>query len=616
MGCLRLSLVSSSRLGSIQLTMRLRHLRLRDYRCFEDTDWIPLNKFSVFIGKNDGGKSSALHALKVILSNQPLEDADHRQTGIDEETEAPTRAAEVSIELEFEHDETAFIVRARRSLGGVTAFELQAELVADARLNQDLQGQTLPVLRDLCTAVGIAAPGPQNRKDTFLNALIAHRASLPTHVGWKPLPAALRLSFPICLSYDDASAQDPESAVRNFASAFFKSEIQSSVIEATNDLRASVQIQINEKAAEIAAILKSECEEVESVEIPLAEDAFSDLKVSRIRVTKTDGTDVDWTRIGRGKKREMSLAVFRWQNKILAEHLEGTADAKPVVVLFDEPDINLDYQAQCKVTQSLEAMCSGNRCQAIVATHSHNLIDSVPIDSLVFFGPDVPEPSKRVWSYDPATDDLDYERVFLKALGVSNASFFNEKLFVCCSGETEIGSLPILFADQTHKSLAMSGVLLLNGFNDDGALDAAVILRKNKRRYVLLMDSDMKEHRRCGEATLQSKHGLEPQHVRYLGEKEFEDMFDDQTWSAALNELPQVEIEGDDPKIWTTDEIGEMRASPKFSAAVQSSAEMVSLEGRSKPKLGVRVARKAIELERVPEALTQVLEYIAERAAE
>ncbi|TRU02995.1 MAG: hypothetical protein EWV60_23135 [Microcystis sp. Msp_OC_L_20101000_S702] len=596
--------------------MFLRRLRLRDYRCFEDTDWIPLNRFSVFIGKNDGGKSSALHALKVILSNQPLEDADHRQTGIDEETDVPTRAAEISIELEVEHDELTSIIRAKRSLGGVTAFELQSELVADARLNQDLHGQTMPQLKELCTAVGIAAPGPQNRKDTFLNALTTHRDSLPTHVGWKPLPTALRQAFPICLSYDDSSAHDPESAVRTFASTFFKSEIQSEVIDATKDLRANVQQKINEKAAEIAAILKSECEEVESVEIPLAEDAFSDLKVLRIRVTKTDGTDVDWTRIGRGKKREMSLAVFRWQNKILAEHLDGAADAKPVVVLFDEPDINLDYQAQCKVTQSLEAMCSGDRCQAIVATHSHNLIDSVPIDSLVFFGPDVPDPSRRVWSYDSATDDLDYERVFLKALGVSNASFFNEKLFVCCSGETEIGAMPILFADRMHRSLSMSGVLLLNGFNDDGALDAAVILRKNKRRYVLIMDADMKAHRRCGAAVLQSKHGLEPQHVKYLGDNEFEDLFDDHTWAAALNELPQVEVDGEEPKVWTPDEIREMRNSPKFSAAVQGSAETVSLEGRSKPKLGVRVARKAIELGSVPDALVQALDYIAERATE
>ncbi len=596
--------------------MQLKRLRLRDYRCFEDTDWILLNQFSVFIGKNDGGKSSALHALKVILSNQPLEDADHRQTGIDAGTGNAIRAMEVSVELEVEHDNANHLIRAKRSLGGVTSFEIQAELVADDRLNQDLDGLTMQELKDLCSAVSIAAAGHQNRKDTFLTALTTHRDSQQKHTGWKSLPTPVKQALPICLSYDDSSAQDPETAVRNFATAFFKAEIQAEVATATAELRANVQQKINEKATEVAAILKSECEEVESVEIPIADDAFSDLKVSRVRVTKTDGTDVDWTRIGRGKKREMSLAVFRWQNKILTEHLEGDAEARPVVVLFDEPDINLDYQAQCKVTQSLESMCASGRCQAVVATHSHNLIDSVPIDALVFFGPDVPEPSKRVWSYDAATHDLDFERVFLKALGVSNASFFNENLFVCCSGETEIGSLPILFSHLKHKSLAMSGILLLNGFNDDGALDAAVILRKNKRRYVLLMDSDVKGHKRCGEATLKSSHGIEPEHVHYLGIKEFEDMFDDETWVATLNELPQVAVEGSEPNIWTVTEVAEMRSTVKFSAAIQNSAEQVSLEGRSKPKLGVRVARKSIELNRVPAALSGILDYIAQRAAE
>lgn len=596
--------------------MLLQRLRLVNYRCFEDTGWIPLSKFSVFIGKNDGGKSSALHALKLLLSQMPLEDADHHQTGIDEVKETPKRAAEVSVELEVEHENNLSILRARRSLGGVTAFEIQAELVADARLNQDLDGLTMQQLRDLCADVSISVTGHQNRKETFLTALITHRDSMPKHIGWKALPTPLKQKFPICLSYDDSTAQDPESAVRNFASSFYKAEIQTDVIDATSGLRAMVQERINNKAKDIAIILKSECEEVESVEIPLAEDAFSDLKVSRVRVTKTDGTDVDWTRIGRGKKREMSLAVFRWQNKILAEHLEDDAEARPVVVLFDEPDINLDYQAQCKVTESLEAMCASHRCQAVVATHSHNLIDSVPIDSLVFFGPDVPDPAKRIWSYDSATNDLDYERVFLKALGVSNASFFNEKLFVCCSGETEIGVLPILFAHHIQKSLSMSGVLLLNGFNDEGALDAAVILRKNKRRYVLLMDADMKEHKRCGAVNLQNKHGLDPRHVWYLGEREFEDMFDDETWVKTMNDLPPLDEEGTDPKTWVAEDIRRMRPSSKFSAALLDSAKNVSIEAGSKPKLGVRVARKAIELGTVPEALTQILDYIAERSAE
>ena len=546
----------------------------------------------------------------------PLEDADHHQTGIDEVKETPKRAAEVSVELEVEHENNLSILRARRSLGGVTAFEIQAELVADARLNQDLDGLTMQQLRDLCADVSISVTGHQNRKETFLTALITHRDSMPKHIGWKALPTPLKQKFPICLSYDDSTAQDPESAVRNFASSFYKAEIQTDVIDATSGLRAMVQERINNKAKDIAIILKSECEEVESVEIPLAEDAFSDLKVSRVRVTKTDGTDVDWTRIGRGKKREMSLAVFRWQNKILAEHLEDDAEARPVVVLFDEPDINLDYQAQCKVTESLEAMCASHRCQAVVATHSHNLIDSVPIDSLVFFGPDVPDPAKRIWSYDSATNDLDYERVFLKALGVSNASFFNEKLFVCCSGETEIGVLPILFAHHIQKSLSMSGVLLLNGFNDEGALDAAVILRKNKRRYVLLMDADMKEHKRCGAVNLQNKHGLDPRHVWYLGEREFEDMFDDETWVKTMNDLPPLDEEGTDPKTWVAEDIRRMRPSSKFSAALLDSAKNVSIEAGSKPKLGVRVARKAIELGTVPEALTQILDYIAERSAE
>jgi len=589
---------------------QLTAFRLTNYRCFEDTDWIGLNRFSVFIGKNDGGKSSALHALKVVLACQQFEDADHRQVGVEEEAGTILRANELAAYLRINVEGAEVLLRGYRVLGSATVFEIETELVQETRLNQDLASLSLPALKELCQQLSLDAEGNQARKETFLQCLTKVRESLPKHKGWAALPAGLRNAFPVCLSYDETTSLDPEGAVRTFASNFFKTELQEGIRASTRELREQTQTKLNLKAEEVARILQSECDEIVGVEIPIADDAFSDLKVNRVRITKRDGTEVDWTRIGRGKKREMSLAVFRWQNSLLTEHLESAEQAqKAVIVLFDEPDINLDYQSQCKVTESLEAMSRHERCQAIVATHSHNLIDSVPIDSLIFFGPDVPDPIRRIWTYSAASDDLEFEKVFLRSLGISNATFFNERMFVCCSGETEIGALPLLFRHTTGRSMSMSGVLLINGFNDSGAVDAAKILRKNGRKYVLLMDSDMLTDSKCGQVNIKQKSGLDLAYVRYLGSKEFEDLFDDDVWCATLNELPQVDSDADS-KTWANEEVASFRNSAKFSEAIRSAAEAYSLEGRSKPKLGVRVARKAIELERIPELLTETIELI------
>lgn len=605
------SLVFSARLGCLQLSMFcLTGLRLQNYRCFGDTGWIPLNKFSVFIGKNDGGKSSALHAIRQFLLGLPFEDADHQQLSVDEASTTVERASELVIGIRADVDGVPTEMRAYHQLGEETAFQVETDLVDNPVLNQDVSAMNLSTLRGLCVSLELEVVGRQTERQPFLDAIQAYKSSLPTTKGWAPLGRAERNAFPNCLTYDEATTHDPELAIRNFASGFFKTDLQEGIRLSTAGLRNQVESQINSRAEEIAGILRSQCDEVASVEIPLADDAFSELKIARIRVRKQDGTDVDWTRIGRGKKREMSLAVFRWQNSILAEHLQSEDSPRSVVVLFDEPDVNLDYQSQCKVTQSLETMSLAPSCQTIVATHSHNLINSVPIDSLTFFGSDISNPSQRIWTYKNESDDVEFERVFLQSLGINNSSFFNEKLFVCCSGETEIGVLPIIFNHISKRSLSMSGVLLINGFNDSGALEAAKILSKNKRRYVLIMDSDMKDDKVCGRGTLRHKHGLTVERVRYLGEKEFEDLFSDELWTHALNDLPQVEEEGRAPRLWMAHDILEMRSSPKFSEAVRSSAQEYSVEGGSKPKLGVRVARKAIEHEMIPSALDDVVRLI------
>jgi len=46
--------------------MRIEKIILENFRCFYGTVEIPMNDFTIFIGKNDQGKSAILEAINIL----------------------------------------------------------------------------------------------------------------------------------------------------------------------------------------------------------------------------------------------------------------------------------------------------------------------------------------------------------------------------------------------------------------------------------------------------------------------------------------------------------------------------------------------------------------------
>ncbi|MBK7407300.1 MAG: AAA family ATPase [Saprospirales bacterium] len=49
--------------------MKLKSLKIRNFRCYRDETVVDFENLSVFIGKNDAGKSSILEALEIFFNN-------------------------------------------------------------------------------------------------------------------------------------------------------------------------------------------------------------------------------------------------------------------------------------------------------------------------------------------------------------------------------------------------------------------------------------------------------------------------------------------------------------------------------------------------------------------
>jgi len=602
--------------------MQIVSVRLVNYRCFRDSGEVPLNKFSVLIGKNDGGKTSFLQAIEKVLNHDvSFESADCWFEVIDGEEKVATQL-EVYIKLRNEKEDSQYHIRTVFDHSS-TIWELEDKLVGDPRLNEDFHRLTVKELKEICSEFELQYKS-NDSKPTLIDILTAYRNSLPKTDGWRELPSDIKDILPSVYMYASIEDTGPEKAIETTLDKFFKSDLLTGHQKSLSSIRQKVEQDLNGHAkTNMLKALKQHCSIVEDISIELDESSFTRPKFKPIRITQPDGKTIDWNRIGAGKKREMALGIFRWENKMLIEQLEDEKeDNDPNIILFDEPDINLDYSAQRTVNQLLQDLARYPQTQVVVATHAVNIIDSVPLQSLNFF-----EDTFEPWRFEFGSEDENQLETIRQALGLSNSSLFNEKLIVVVEGATEMAAIPLLYQYVVKQMLLLSGIYLINGLDKQQALEIAKLLRKGNKEVILLLDSDCidsknKDPKKLGLAlsdpptteeikNIQVKYSLKlNEELFFLGEMEFEDMFSDEVWSAMLKECYPVTPENSD---WTEADIANLRSNQKFSGAIIDLIDTKCSYRPGKPEIGRQIAKTCISLNEIPETISLIFSKMSSK---
>lgn len=580
-----------------------------------------MSKFSVFIGRNDGGKSSAIVALHKLFQGQAFEDDDHRKDPVEDPDSEPVVAEEMQVRARMvDSDGAEYHYRCVRRLGVAggppdIAYELEQECVSETDLNQDFEALKLDQLKELCGEYNLQPTGALTKKDSFILPIRAYRDTLAKQTGWVPAPKVFRERLPRVFIYGEGSETDPEQTIKKTLGEFYRDALLPEYEAQLAKTREEVQLRLGDAASKYVPVIQEHCKTVEGISVDLGDTSFENVQIARVRVTQKGGAAIDWSRIGRGKRREMSLALFRFSSELLTETLERLAteesgELREIVALFDEPDTNLDYEAQRRVSQTLQKLATYDRCQVVVATHSVNVIDSVGLPQICFFAADAEDPdSPPVTRFDPG-DEPDVLDMLRDSLGLRNSALFNEKLFVICEGDTEMAAFPLLYAHSTGSSLSLSGIYLINGQNNDGAKRVAGILRANRRAVHLVLDKD------CESLSPYSKDNLSKAHINmddvtFLGKTEFEDAFDDDVWVDVLNRHYPRNASPD----WTLQDIADAHKAKKFSGyMVDTAIPMCSLARASKPDLGVHLARICVDTHRIPSEIVDLCRVIGQRA--
>lgn len=594
--------------------MHIKSVRVKNYRCFEDSGVIEFSKFSVIIGRNDGGKSSLFVALqRAIDPKASFDNEDFRKRLLhDDNTEEEPKIEPVSpivIEIQFASGSEELRFRLVQELGQVAQREVFRDCVGDPALDQDFGRLSLQELRELCEKYHVEPNGARTAKSSYLNPLMNYKAQLSTSQDWVPATTEELGKLPKVYLYRSESGEDPEAVITKSLEHHFRNTLISEYSDQLARLRSETQSQLSERARELVPILQHHCSSIKDVSVDVDDSAFTNLRLSRVRITQTDGRDIVWGQIGAGKKREISLGLFRWQQELLLDELseEQELENRPIVAIYDEPDTSLDYQAQRQVSNLLNQLSQHESCQVLVATHSLNLIDAVPLCDVTFFEGN----SRLPWRFEMDGSEADFIENLRHALGLRNSALLNEKILVIVEGDTEIEILRVLYHAIHNTTMVFDGIYLINGHNNSDALRLAKVLSKTKR-VILILDNDCKKDNNLDlsgdENQIRHTHGFTVNETLFfLGQDEVEDLFCDDTWYQVLLSYQDYFLAG---QVLSREEITELRDESKFSEALHTLVEKKTGSRPGKPELGRLAARIAVQQNRVPAEIEQLCKEI------
>ena len=231
-------------------------------------------------------------------------------------------------------------------------------------------------------------------------------------------------------------------------------------------------------------------------------------------------------------RRQVTLAVYEWNSEVLRSRV--AEETRPVVLAFDEPDLHLDYGSQRKLFDIIRGF-TGFGIQVVVATHSLNFVNRVPVNKLNHYSLDSSERTE----IEHVPSGPDAEELFLfqvgAGMGLENSLMFYERCFLVVEGATEMGALPSLFERHTGTTMWSEGIRLLNGKGNGGVRLFAKFLNQSRRNVVFLVDEDAKtqsgsERMFSGERLAADGFDIDGQ-VHFLGPREFEEAFADEVWA-------------------------------------------------------------------------------------
>lgn len=442
--------------------MKLKRLRLRNFRCFKDEIAIDFDEITALVGKNDSGKSTIMDALNLFLNEKNPDKDDASKDGDQKD---------LTIVCEFNDFPDEVILDDKSPTTFVNEYLLNAE--ARLEIHKCYRGDLQSPRLESVDAHAVH-PTVAGAKDLLQlkNADLKKRAEdlgVLDDVADKrsnvQLRAKIRESFAdlqaessmIPLNEDNAKRIWTEILKYLPSYALFKSDRRSTDQdeEAQDPLKAAVREAIKDKAVELGAItdyILGKVQEIADLTLKKIHEMDPELATQLnphfspprwtgiFKTSLTADDDIPINKRGSGVKRLILLNFFRAK----AEQLAKEKGHSFVIYAVEEPETSQHPNNQRMLVRTLSDLSS--EAQVIISTHTPMLARVLPDTTLRYIH--VHEDNRR----EIMVGGEETNEIFAKALGVLPDN--NVKIFIALEGITDI-----------HFLIGMSKALIADGLD-------------------------------------------------------------------------------------------------------------------------------------------------------
>lgn len=587
--------------------MQLTSFSVTGFRSLADVQDIPLQRPTILTGRNDSGKSSMLDALAFLLEpSQKVRATDFPDGTAENKTLSVTGTFELT-DADREATGLPATVQIRRTASlesdavAIGPYEVEREVPEDPRL-RDLESRSLNDLRTIADALNVQAAGNRNAKESFLLVLRPLAEGASKCLDWASADYLLD-RFPAFLYRTGVGAADVSDAAR-LALKFVYQEIlkQDRFRDTVAQLQAGIADALSEAAQSLCKIIEQNCDGLSDVSL-VPEVSFREASLLGTQVfAHRDGRKVSFEQAGTGRRQQVIHAIWEWQN---LEIMRSESADRAVVIAYDEPDVSLDYARQRNFMNVVREQCETGNVRAVVATHSVQMIDQVPLEDVVHLElAGGTTHLRRVPSVEH--DDIStFIGQLTEELGLSTSSVLFERCFLLVEGKTEKQAFPRFFYLATGHRLQEAGIVIVDAEGNTAVPKLVKCLREMGKPVYVIVDADSKrDHPNLFNRDKLLEYGVLPGFIDYLGEaNELEELFPNERWSDLANEFcPR----GEGPS-WEVGHFSSLRGPGK-----KFSDEVKNLLGQSKPDLMTQMARKMSHRDHLPKQLTAAFDRLME----
>jgi len=582
--------------------MKLYSLQIKGFKCYEDSGEIPFHNLTIFIGENDAGKSTVLHALEVFFTNKHPEE-NYFRNGTD--------LIEISIVFKVDtppEEIKDFVINKELKIkkifkkGDFVKIEILKESFTNNKLNDYLNLKS----EDLKTLLEELSLEPQSNNPARIQSVEKYidenQVLIPKINNWSEINwTSVNKYLPIFQKYSSSDYGNPVALIKKtldivYRESFYEKDAEGKdvLLPHFKDLQEKIEKKLNKTIEEklLEYIIKY-TPEVREIKGNYSIDFAEGLTLDGLSIKDESNRLKPLNQIGDGSKKKLFLSILEWDKDISSK----SVFCRSIIRGYDEPDASLHYNAQRKMFYALDGLANDplQNIQAIICTHSLTMIDRAPAKCINHIMRDKITERSTIEHLDSNEDeDIEY---FLSQIseisGIKNSSIFYEKCFFLVEGHTEAGALPILYKTYTGKTMSEDGVVLIN-LKTNGQWDNALkfLHARRKKCTVLMLDTDVQLSSSTNQVTIPKlqKSGFDPTFLSsncfLIGTKEFEDVFTDVQLTAVCNEM----FKKNNGSVWVENDFASIRSDKKFSNSLNRLLfEQYGSVG--KPKLGASVAR-------------------------